>query len=234
MIEIYLVRHGQASFGQPAYDRLSPVGERQAELLGHHLNNNGIRFDAVYSGALRRHVQTATIATNQMKGLVSDEIKLDADFNEFDSSDQMMDRLYAVIQEDAKLSDLMKGIHTDHGAISRIFDIAEKTEMMPVDETERIRLVKQFRARIRGAIDNIVRKVGDNKRVIVFTSGGPTAVALRETLGTSREQTIRLGWELRNTSITVLRYDQEQLWLVLFNCVAHLEAQSDPGLITYI
>jgi hypothetical protein len=32
----------------------------------------------------------------------------------------------------------------------------------------------------------------------------------------------------------VLRYDQERLWLVLFNCVAHLEAHNDPGLITYI
>ena len=128
----------------------------------------------------------------------------------------------------------MDQIHTDHGAIARIFAIAEKTEKMPVDEATRNRLVKQFRARIGGAIDNLVRKVGENKKVAVFTSAGPTAVALRQTLKTSREQTIRLAWELRNTSITVLRHDQEQLWLVLFNCVAHLEAQNDPGLITYI
>jgi broad specificity phosphatase PhoE len=68
----------------------------------------------------------------------------------------------------------------------------------------------------------------------VFTSGGPTAVALRQTLATSREQTIRLSWELRNTSITVLRYEQQRLWLVLFNCAAHLETINDPALITYI
>ena len=128
----------------------------------------------------------------------------------------------------------MKQIHTDHGAIGRIFDIAEKSEMMPVEVAARMRLVQQFRDRISGAIDNLVRKVGDNKKVVVFTSGGPTAVALRQTLDTSREQTIRLGWELRNTSITVLRHHQEHLWLVLFNCVAHLEAQDDPDLITYI
>jgi broad specificity phosphatase PhoE len=151
-----------------------------------------------------------------------------------DSSDQMMNRLFRVIQEDPSLSAKMKHIQTDHGAIGRIFDIAEKAEMMPVEVAARMRQVQQFRERIGGAIDNVVRKAGDNKKVAIFTSGGPTAVALRQTLETSREQTLRLGWELRNTSITVLRHHQAQLWLVSFNCVAHLEAQNDPGLITYI
>ncbi len=234
MIELYFIRHGQASFGQPAYDRLSPIGERQAALLGSHFHKNSIRFDAVYSGALRRHVQTATIAMNHANGGGLPNIIIDADFNEMDSSDQMMNRLFSVIQEDPDLSEKMKRIHTDHGAIGRIFDIAEKADMMPVEVAARMRQVQQFRERIRGAIDNVVHKVGDNKKVVVFTSGGPTAAALRQTLETSREQTLRLGWELRNTSITVLRHHQEQLWLVLFNCVAHLEAQNDPGLITYI
>ena len=234
MIELYFVRHGQASFGMPAYDRLSTLGERQAALLGRHFNKNGIRFDAVYSGALRRQLETATIAMNQTHDGGSPNIIIDADFNEFDSSDRMMNRLFSVFQEDPALSEQMKEIHTDHGAIGRIFDIAEKTDMMPVDEAERRHSAQQFRDRIGGAIDNLVRTVGDNKKVAVFTSGGPTAVALRQTLGTSREQTIRLGWELRNTSITVLRHDRDRLWLVLFNCVAHLEAQNEPHLITYI
>lgn len=234
MIEIYLVRHGQASFGQPTYDCLSALGERQAELLGQYFHNHGIRFDAIYSGALRRHVQTATITLKQMNGDGAHDITIDADFNEFDHSDQLMNRLYAVIKEDPDLSEQMKTIHTHHGAISRIFDIAEKVEMLPADQSEREAHARQFRQRIKWAIDNLVRKVGTNKKVAVFTSGGPTAVALRQALDTSREQTIRLSWELRNTSITVLRYEQEQLWLVLFNCVAHLEAINDPALITYI
>jgi broad specificity phosphatase PhoE len=234
MIEIFFIRHAQASFGQPAYDRLSAVGELQAALLGRYFTDNGIRFDAIYSGALRRQVQTATIVAKQMNGHKSQDIMIDADFNEIDSSDQMMNRLYAVIQEDPLLSEQMKQIHTDHGAIKRIFDMAEKTDMLEVDEDARKRQVRQFRSRISGAINNLVSKVGDDKKVVVFTSGGPTAVALRQTLDTSKEQTIRLGWELRNTSMTVLRYDQERLWLVLFNCVAHLEAQKDPELITYI
>ncbi len=36
---IYLIRHGQASFGADDYDVLSPTGIRQAEILGDHLLN---------------------------------------------------------------------------------------------------------------------------------------------------------------------------------------------------
>ena len=211
-----------------------PWEKSRREFLGRHFHSHGVAFDAVYSGALRRHLQTATIALQQMNGNGAHDITIDADFNEFDDSDRMMNRLCTVIQEDADLTEQMKQIHTHHGAISRIFDIAEKTEMVPADETTRRQQAHQFRERIKRAIDTLVRRVGDNKKVAVFTSGGPTAVALRQTLDTSREQTIRLSWELRNTSITVLRYDQERLWLVLFNCVAHLEAANDPALITYI
>ena len=34
MTTIYLIRHGQASFGAESYDQLSPNGELQAKLLG--------------------------------------------------------------------------------------------------------------------------------------------------------------------------------------------------------
>ncbi|HCT4576619.1 TPA: histidine phosphatase family protein, partial [Pseudomonas aeruginosa] len=37
MGSIYLIRHGQASFGADDYDVLSPTGIRQAEILGDHL-----------------------------------------------------------------------------------------------------------------------------------------------------------------------------------------------------
>ncbi|WP_164030788.1 histidine phosphatase family protein, partial [Serratia marcescens] len=50
MGSIYLIRHGQASFGADDYDVLSPTGIRQAEILGDHLRNLGVRFDRVLSG----------------------------------------------------------------------------------------------------------------------------------------------------------------------------------------
>ena len=57
---LYLVRHGQASFGADDYDQLSPLGHQQAVRLGEYwrskLQNQPI--EAVMMGSLKRHQQT--------------------------------------------------------------------------------------------------------------------------------------------------------------------------------
>ena len=58
MGQLYLVRHGQASLGADDYDQLSPLGARQAQRLGEHWRAQGLRFDAVFTGTLKRHRQT--------------------------------------------------------------------------------------------------------------------------------------------------------------------------------
>jgi broad specificity phosphatase PhoE len=55
---LYLVRHGQASFGADDYDQLSALGRRQSVRLGEYLRGKGLNFDAVLTGTLRRHAQT--------------------------------------------------------------------------------------------------------------------------------------------------------------------------------
>ena len=55
---LYLVRHGQASFGAADYDQLSELGQRQSVRLGEYLANKGVTLDAVLTGTLRRHQQT--------------------------------------------------------------------------------------------------------------------------------------------------------------------------------
>ena len=55
---LYLVRHGQASFGAADYDRLSALGERQSVRLGAYWRERGVVFNAVLTGTLRRHRQT--------------------------------------------------------------------------------------------------------------------------------------------------------------------------------
>ena len=55
---LYLVRHGQASFGADDYDQLSERGQAQAVRLGEYWRERGLKFDAVYAGTLKRHQQT--------------------------------------------------------------------------------------------------------------------------------------------------------------------------------
>src|SRR5947209_7842624 len=53
-----LVRHGQASYMSEDYDKLSPLGERQARKLGQYLVHHQIVFDRVFLGPATRHFRT--------------------------------------------------------------------------------------------------------------------------------------------------------------------------------
>ena len=58
MAELFLVRHGQASFGTDDYDRLSAAGEQQGVWLGEYFAQQALTFDRVICGTLNRHAQT--------------------------------------------------------------------------------------------------------------------------------------------------------------------------------
>ena len=55
---LYLVRHGQASFGADDYDMLSAMGHQQSARLGEYFKFKGIAFDAALTGTLKRQIQT--------------------------------------------------------------------------------------------------------------------------------------------------------------------------------
>ena len=101
MGSIYLIRHGQASFGADDYDVLSPTGIRQAEILGDHLLNLGVRFDRVLSGGLRRQQHTARAALERLEssGLATPELEVDPAFNEFEADAVIRAHLPDLLEE---------------------------------------------------------------------------------------------------------------------------------------
>src|SRR3546814_7703570 len=56
---IYLIRHGQASFGAGDYDKLTKRGVEQAAVLGQALAARGVKPDVVICGGMLRHRETA-------------------------------------------------------------------------------------------------------------------------------------------------------------------------------
>jgi broad specificity phosphatase PhoE len=58
MGNLYLVRHGQASLGADDYDQLSELGHRQTVRLGAYFAHQGLTFDGLITGTLKRHRQT--------------------------------------------------------------------------------------------------------------------------------------------------------------------------------
>ncbi len=234
MTEIYFVRHGQASFGLDNYDKLSLLGLEQARLLGQYFRKLDLKFDAAYAGALRRHKETAGAVLEAMGKNSRNGLVIDPDFNELDSSDVTLSRLCHVINSDPEIKRELGKIHTDPSAIRRVFEIADETGMDPADEAIRLKRAEEFAERVKNGIRTIVKRHGPGEKVVVFSSGGPMAVTLRQVLKISRERTIRLGREIKNTAYTIFRHDQERLGLVMFNNIAHLEVYNDPDLLTYI
>ncbi len=55
---LYLVRHGQASFGADDYDVLSAMGHQQSVRLGEYFRHRGVTFEAALTGTLNRQTQT--------------------------------------------------------------------------------------------------------------------------------------------------------------------------------
>ena len=97
MATIYVVRHGQASFGAENYDKLSELGCRQAAVVGDYFRDHGIHFDAVYSGDLSRQRETARLAIANQPSVVRHHI--DARFNEIQNDEQIKCLLPEVIQQ---------------------------------------------------------------------------------------------------------------------------------------
>lgn len=88
MRNLYLVRHGQASFGTADYDRLSPLGARQSRLAGEWFKRCDIDIHHVVAGGLKRHIQTAEAFLAVYDGEGSRrKIHRDPAFNEIDQLD---------------------------------------------------------------------------------------------------------------------------------------------------
>ncbi|WP_224249581.1 histidine phosphatase family protein [Hyalangium gracile] len=230
MTRLYLVRHGQASFGASHYDRLSPLGERQALLLGQHLHRTGFRADAWISGTLDR--QRATLA-GMLQGLETPpSTDAHAGFNEYDHEAIFGAYLPRVMQELGLSPDDRVALFSD----TRQFQTAFARAMQHwVDGTPHERPPfeswEAFQTRLRESLERMARSNHD--RIVIVTSGGPIAFSVQAALGLTTEKTFALNWTIYNASLTELRLRRGTLMLSGFNNVAHLELAGDPGLLTY-
>ncbi len=224
---LYLIRHGQASYGEVDYDRLSARGQEQARAVGAWLAK--AKLDAVYAGPLKRQQQTIGVAAEAARALgatVPEVMTLPAlaEYPAFEMLQHLVPRLVA---EDPKFAQLTTA------PTPRLLDEAFHTILgrWSSDEwfVEGVERVGEFVARVRGGIDRVVRAAGSGARLACVTSAGPIGVAVGLTFGIAEQRMVRTSVVIRNASITELRFRSEgfdwqpdQLSLVTFNVTAHL------------
>ncbi|HEV8077519.1 MAG TPA: histidine phosphatase family protein [Marinobacter sp.] len=240
MATIYLVRHGQASFGAKDYDRLSPIGWQQGRVLGRSLVATA-KPQAVFGGTLRRHRETVeAVASGFGDGLPAMQVA--SGFDEFDhvalirchrpqwQDHSVMVRDLAVSATPAKMFQVEFIAALQRWASGR-FD-RDYVESWP-----------GFKARVLAAMDKAISYAA-GRDLLVATSGGPIAVIVQTLLDLSDERTLDLHSMIANTSVSRVLYsgrrrhsghephDGSRRSLAVFNNYSHLEAE-DPALVTF-
>lgn len=237
---LYLVRHGQASFGQSDYDRLSPLGERQMRLLGEYWWRWEVRLDAVYTGTLFRQRRSAECAAEGYgaERPLPAPVPL-AGFNEYDSQSILTGTIPAALSRHPEIAALVRELGGESGradlvrnkkAFQRLFSRVMELWVEGRLGISGMESWPEFTARVGAALDRMLQEQGSGKTGAVFTSGGPISVVMQRALGTRDPVTLELGWVIANASITEFRYSGNKFSLTAFNATPHLP---EPSLITY-
>jgi broad specificity phosphatase PhoE len=218
---LYLVRHGQASFGAEDYDQLSALGQQQSVRLGEYFRQKGLTFDAVLTGTLRRHLQTYTAIREG--GAFDREALLWPGLNEFDSA-----AVIATVHPYKLEKPDTPELYRHH---FRLLRDGLTQWMNGVVSPQGMPSYREFLAGVTSALDHIRKNCEGN--VLIVSSGGPIATAVGHVLGTTPETTIELNMRIRNSAITEFAFNPKRHTLVTFNTLPHLEHADHADWITH-
>lgn len=223
MGQIYLVRHGQASFGAADYDQLSQLGVEQARVLGKWFAQCGVQFNQAITGNLKRHKQTAAACLAELDASLP--VTAIADFDEYDHDDVLTrhrERDPIAAHDEGK----------SNASFEKLFREAMHRWMGGGADADYRESWPAFKQRCVGGLRKLIDGAGPSQSTVVFTSGGTIAVICQELLGLSDLQTANLTWSLANASVTRVLYKPGRVSLNYLNNFAHLE-QAAPASITY-
>lgn len=229
MSAIYLIRHGQASFGDGDYDRLSPLGLEQSRVLGEALRARAPKVDLVVSGGMTRHRQTAEVCLQAMQlGATWDE---DSGWNEYDH-EEVIERFEPRYADPQVLLGEMQAAADPRRAFQHMFSRAVARWITGEHDAEYREPWPGFCARVNEALQRLAQRMEPSQTALVFTSGGPITALATDLLRIPSRDGIRISWTLANASISKLIVGQRGVHLSTLNEHAHFEG-ARSGLISY-
>jgi broad specificity phosphatase PhoE len=219
---VYLVRHGQASFGADNYDQLSALGMRQCVRLGEYFRHKGVRFDAALVGTLERQKQSLACIAEGLQTPI--EPRSWPGLNEYDSK-AVVQAIHPGPLERPTTPELVR----EHFRLLR-----EGLAAWIEGKTKPEGMISHadFVSGITSALDH-VRATHYGKNVLVVSSGGPISTIVAHTLGAPREAMIELNLRIRNSSVSELTFTPKRHSLVTYNTLPHLDSAEHQSWITY-
>ena len=222
---LYLVRHGQASFGEDDYDRLSPLGHLQARRLGEYLrqrfDREGVQIDTVLMGSLTRHRETWEGMAQGADWTHTPEVW--PGLNEYDSQ-----ALIEAIHPEPLAKPDTPELYRHH---FRLLRDALKAWMDGRITPKGMPAYDDFVAGIEQALDHV--RAHCTGHVLIVSSGGPISTAVGRVLGTPAETTIELNLRIRNTALTEFAFTPKRHMLVTYNTLPHLDSEAHRDWVTY-
>lgn len=229
MGSLYLVRHGQASFGQAEYDALSKVGEQQSAVLGQMLSRSGLRFERIMQGSMQRHIETARLCLAEMSG--TPPIETTPWLNEFDHQ-AILCGLHPDFADPNQVKAFLQKHPEPAKAFHKEFEKAMQRWMHGDYDADYPESYRGFKERCRRGVQELLKSTAPEDNILLFTSGGPIACLLQLALDLSDTMMLRLNGAIVNASLSRLPFKGETLFVSYFNDHAHFGKTSSP-LLTF-
>jgi broad specificity phosphatase PhoE len=223
MQKITFVRHGQASYGTDNYDQLSELGHQQSRLLGEYFKQIDYQFDAIYTGNMVRHHETAE---QILSGMQKDsEYHQLSNFDEFDF-EAVVGAYLAFSGEtlppkEAPRSDFYR-------LLKQAMIAWSNNQLSDLPETW-----QAFQLRVVSGVEYTIKQHPDARHILVATSGGAIAMLKGHVLGLSVDKLVDMNLQIRNASFHQYLVSPSHMLETSFNQVSHLELQANRALLTY-
>jgi broad specificity phosphatase PhoE len=229
MAAIYLIRHGQASFGKADYDQLSNKGSEQSALLGKFWQSLPVP-NKLYAGDLLRHGQTLESFLQGYQNKAP-SVTLHSGFNEFNH----VELLTCYDQQWKNFADMAatRGQKKDSNKqFQKEFALALDRWTCGKHDIDYKETWSQFKKRCICALQDVINQElsiqnrlknnNNTQDICIFTSGGVISVIVQHILGLSDPKTLVVNQQLRNTSVTKLLCSGDSLNIDYLNNYSHL------------
>lgn len=238
MSTLVLVRHGQASFLEPDYDKLSAKGEAQGRLLGEYWVANRTVFDLVYSGPRRRQKETARIVGESYRqaGMPWPEPAIIPEFDEFQAEAVLERSLPRLVESDEHVRKLYR-LFQEAKATDQRFKTFQRVFEVVIGRWARGELIvpglepwPEFCARVKRGLLDLCQNGNRGHRIAIFSSGGPVGVAMQKALDLNTDATLKTAWMVRNGAFNEFLFSPGRFTLQSYNASPHI---TDPSFLTH-
>lgn len=226
---IYVVRHGQAAFGTDHYDRLTEIGFAQARLLGAYFGRRGLRFDAVFTGTLRRQIETAqSIAEGHPE--LGEPFQLET----FPGLDEYKPEAVLMAFTGSVPAPAIAAARRDPVVVRDHFRLLREALMAWAEgrtTPQGMPAWPEFQDGAVGALVEARQRFSDGN-VLIVSSGGPIAAMVAGVLNAPPGTAVELNLRIRNSSLTEFAATPRRHHLISFNGLPHLDTVAE-SLTTY-